>query len=1191
MELPEQDRQALIDAARRRGVTGKGGAAFGVMPSSGKRPKEPEFPPGSSVLDVPIGGKERLTDTVLRRRPEPEASMTALPAPSMAQRHARSLEGYLAPKVGGPRARTVSQSLLGGQESVLPFGIGLQEFVPFSPYVGEEAGAMVREGQETDSGLTTGLGLGMGALQAFPVAKPLARGAKAAGRALGPKAAEMAEGYLLKSGLAPSVIKPKGGNWLSGSVETATKPLVPKPGARGRPASETMQEMEATYPPDVLQRLSPETAETVNRSFAALKPDVAVEDWINTKLNKYIKNEMGTPEDPVRALAERGVTHLPEGNLESAAEWTPDTLGGRRRAAGFPEEGYATTPAGQGWEQLADEAIHNMPASERIKQRPAGYQDEDTWLDKVPPETMTYGVYRGIAEGDELGLPHLIDELRNATRADSDLPANLRWKPEDLKKVTMAQAVERVAKINEWRAAQKVEADAAKARNPATFTFKEYPEQKMQWVELKMPPRPEDVQITNDGVNYVVTRGDEVIGRYASERTANQIADKVGQSSLEDALKYEGDLMGHCVGGYCPDVEAGRSRIYSLRDKKGEPHVTIEVGPAEPKQGFIGDQRPSEADYYRLQEEWLDGNRTGTIDPNLTFAQWWRSTQGIPEPEVRQAITQIKGKGNRAPKEEYLPMVQDFVRSGNWSRVGDIQNTGMRATSSVFNNAELQKLRDAGETNIPHILSGEDIQRLHNLITPEGRRLKYDAKGNIVGSEERNYARGGLVTDTDAIAAKLKSTGMDDQKAFMQALRMADARQEAHMAGGGLATLLKGAKTIRNYQALPLNLPRAPNLPPQEITKTAERVARQQMGQHVRQSDKIAANLAGRSVKEADKLQKMQVDIQPTKEVMQSVVVPEEVGQVRIALPGDISVADQMLMEVEGLPIGSLQEGGAKYGLGKQDLDDPRFWASNEGPAQSFQNKVTDLANMYETPEILAQHLAMGHDAMNFAQHFADANLLAIQASNVHPKAAEMFNKMIREGYEKINPKTKEKVRITFPDFPGIEDYQQAYKATQENPELRKWFNDRMKKESITAPLGIPSGKEIEYAIMEPSLRNMEHSMTGLSVGRMKPGASLIPESSHKTYSHDIAGEALGHTKELTPIELAFPDASAHIRSTKRPQDFTPTIQKLFPHQVVDEQYINQLGEYYNRLKQIRGYKKGGEVKKSGLSVLNEAII
>ena len=37
--------------------------------------------------------------------------------------------------------------------------------------------------------------------------------------------------------------------------------------------------------------------------------------------------------------------------------------------------------------------------------------------------------------------------------------------------------------------------------------------------------------------------------------------------------------MGHCVGGYCPDVASGRTKIFSLRDKRGEPHVTVEVEP------------------------------------------------------------------------------------------------------------------------------------------------------------------------------------------------------------------------------------------------------------------------------------------------------------------------------------------------------------------------------------------------------------------------------------------------------------------------------------------------------------------------------------------------------------------------------------------------------------------------------------
>lgn len=42
-------------------------------------------------------------------------------------------------------------------------------------------------------------------------------------------------------------------------------------------------------------------------------------------------------------------------------------------------------------------------------------------------------------------------------------------------------------------------------------------------------------------------------------------------------LEVEGNKMNHCVGGYCDYVESGRSTIYSLRDPKNEPHVTLEA--------------------------------------------------------------------------------------------------------------------------------------------------------------------------------------------------------------------------------------------------------------------------------------------------------------------------------------------------------------------------------------------------------------------------------------------------------------------------------------------------------------------------------------------------------------------------------------------------------------------------------------
>ena len=46
-----------------------------------------------------------------------------------------------------------------------------------------------------------------------------------------------------------------------------------------------------------------------------------------------------------------------------------------------------------------------------------------------------------------------------------------------------------------------------------------------------------------------------------------------------EALDFESENMGHCVGrgGYDAGVKDGRIKIYSIRDKRGEPHATLEV--------------------------------------------------------------------------------------------------------------------------------------------------------------------------------------------------------------------------------------------------------------------------------------------------------------------------------------------------------------------------------------------------------------------------------------------------------------------------------------------------------------------------------------------------------------------------------------------------------------------------------------
>jgi hypothetical protein len=441
---------------------------------------------------------------------------------------------------------------------------------------------------------------------------------------------------------------------------------------------------------------------------------------------------MATPEDPLRALAERGIMH---------SEITPTgyNVARARQQAGFPEEGMGVSPMAKAWEDRADTFINELKASDLTSAYPYSIE-ANPWLLKVPPETRVYDMLRGADE--DLGFSHLTDELRNAINPESGLPRELMLKYSDLEKVTVPQAVERVAKINDWRAAQKAEADMARAMNPATFTHKEYPEQGMRWVELRQP------EGLPEGFKEVPgTSGERFIGPNGNMYSKEQVA-KLGP--LEDALRYEGETMGHCVGGYCPDVVEGRSKIYSLRDKKGQPHVTIEVAP----RNITVDEAIKMAISEGLPEKGMETfNRVAEIMGSGDF--------------MRQDIVQIKGKGNKAPKEDYLPAVQDFVRSGNFGKVGDLQNTGLYRADEITNfvpesfyatkaerEAAFEKAKAAGKIQ-DYMTRAEWEDALKSEMPPPtpGPTMEFlkemggmPPEGFSQGGQVRGYAAGGMVS-------------------------------------------------------------------------------------------------------------------------------------------------------------------------------------------------------------------------------------------------------------------------------------------------------------------------------------------------------------------------------------------------------------------------------------------------------------
>ena len=559
-----------------------------------------------------------------------------------------------------------------------------------------------------------GLGAFFGGAGSTALVRPVAPALKALGRAAETSARAGARNLAVPRQLSPQagVIKLPGGQWLSGSVEGGLG------GLRGRVRTEGINQHTAEH----------------------AATDTALNNWIDKQLTRYVKNDMATPGDPVRALAERGVLHVNPEQLNFRPE-----MHGKYMEPG--QTAVAQNPMAKVWEGASDLKVHTTSPRQILGNDAWIPAELDTriganpWLLKVPPETPVHGLAEPRTLPQDLGFSHLIDELRNATNPESGLPAELLLKYSSLPQVSVPQAVERVAKINEWRAAQKVAADQARAQNPATQVFKEYAENNpkgFKWVELKK--------------NEQLPEGwSEEGGRLRDPSTGGLTDTDPRQAALAEALKYEGDVMGHCVGGYCPDVIEGKSRIFSLRSGKGEPHVTIEVQPTGRDPYAVAFENLPKAEQRKLHMEAL-GDDSGLgkfVNPDEADANAAKVRALMAEryPELAQiqpefSIKQIKGKANRAPNEEYLPYVQDFVKSGQWSDVGDASNAGLRKFTDVFNNNELRALQEAGaELPTRGWLTGEEIQNLHNLITPEGKRLTYGPKGNITGG----FAAGGIV--------------------------------------------------------------------------------------------------------------------------------------------------------------------------------------------------------------------------------------------------------------------------------------------------------------------------------------------------------------------------------------------------------------------------------------------------------------
>ena len=497
-------------------------------------------------------------------------------------------------------------------------------------------------------------------------------------------------------GVSMGIMKPRGGNWYTGE---------------GSQLDEIIRYglMRGSHDNYLLSQgmITPEEV--------ASKPEFHLNKWLEGPLRKYMMRDMASEADPIRKLHDLNppVSHFPYlGQMlrDGNNGWIPEYSLRHRKESGSPLAGVGKSDTGRAWESLADSMVDPRPADSFQKRSffPEGHPMSQ-WIGKVDPKSTIYDL-AGDEAPDWLGLTHMRDELWNAIREDSDLPSHLRLTPDQMSQMGIEKAVRHVADINAWRAAQQAaqqaEANLSKSQSPAVHQVREYADNNpkgLRWVELKQPAPPPDwvapeVGETASGkwakkVDGLLT-GKDYMTRESAETA---LRDEQLRKQLADQLKYEGDTMGHCVGGYCDDVVDGRSRIFSLRDAKGEPHVTIEVRPSNDGLG--------------------------------------ESTESIFD------LIQIKGKANRKPKDEYIPFVQDFVKRppiedhSRWGMTYDLNN------ANLYNHNHLDLSEQKFITDdLPQLLTHDEIKQFR-----EQNKIPWKPLDDTPSWGDDDYAEGGLI--------------------------------------------------------------------------------------------------------------------------------------------------------------------------------------------------------------------------------------------------------------------------------------------------------------------------------------------------------------------------------------------------------------------------------------------------------------
>ena len=431
----------------------------------------------------------------------------------------------------------------------------------------------------------------------------------------------------------------------------------------------------------------------------------ALNNWVDKKIGSYLKNEIGTPNDPILKLhEEEGVSHLPESVFEEG-HWIPQPTVDARRAAGFLEEGEAVgrhAKAGypaeheknarkaELWEGLSDTALESLPASvyqaiirgaretpqaawrdHPNVERTLKFAENNPWIEKLPPDTPIHEMVDPTSAYIDLGFDHVMDVLREQI-------ANGTLDPKKLDQVSLKDAIKRTHDYN---------VAAEEARINAAIEDKKYS------------------NIVHESPSGIVVKLEKP-GQFAKE------SDVMGHSvrgyeppkDHPDWVKAsgKGGSLGYGHGGW-EAIKSGKAEVYSLRDHNNRSHGTIEVAPGQihtthDEMRKIYDQVDREANAKNLSDyherDRYQANRVRELHNELIDKK---------QQEAPRRITQIKGPNNGSIDGKYTEALKNFLNENKWDEVpaSELENANLVDTKGM--QSVIRMLEDVlGDYHLPH---------------------------------------------------------------------------------------------------------------------------------------------------------------------------------------------------------------------------------------------------------------------------------------------------------------------------------------------------------------------------------------------------------------------------------------------------------------------------------------------------------